>query len=149
MNERIDFTTIRRRPRPFHRFELKDSNLPGPVVVQLRRPLVNEIDGANEKADRYIAKFVTGGWNHEITGEFLKDPLVYMVDGEPVILTSTTIRRAAKIEAMQPPDGYSLDQLIEMSQVAEEAWDELEVRSAQVYSGALDEDGAGKDSKGP
>lgn len=140
MSNRIDWSKQRRKARPYIDFEFEDSNLDEPIKISLRKLLTTEIDACDERAETYIAKYVTGGWTN-LNGDWCKEPVAFppMDEGEPITLNATSIRTMCRIEAMQPPGGHEFADLVYMSYVATEAYPQIDMLSFAVQAGKVKE----------
>lgn len=143
--QRIDWSKVHRRERPYQWFEFKDTVL-GEIRIGLRKLLSTEEDAAEEQATQHIARYVTGGFRND-ADIWCKAPIAFpSLHDVPITLTATSIRTACRIEAMQPPDDrHSFVDLIYMSQYGDGVYSEIDGAAFAVLRGgsAAPDDEAG------
>jgi hypothetical protein len=136
-NQRIDWSKVGRKPRPYAEFTVQDANI-GTVTISLRKLKVTELDAAEENARELIAKYVTGGFYNDAE-VWCNEPIKFPeIDGESPVLTATTLRKMARIELMQPEAGrHTLKDLIFMEQLSESAYEEIGFVADGLQAGSL------------
>jgi len=149
----VDFNSVRLKPRKYLPVTVTDPNIVdddgkmAPIAFQLRRLLNPEEDRARILADDYYARYVTGGFRDALE-QLVKEPLLYMpfvdlckpdesgVTPEVPELSWGLLMRCARLQEMQPPTGrYNMDQLLVMSVVAPDGFDELVSKGIIIHSG--------------
>jgi hypothetical protein len=139
--EQIDYSFVRRTRVNFRRFELTEPEAGGSFVIWLARLGPLDEDAAEETAATYISKYVTGGFFHQTTGQWTREPIPYaQIDDQNVRLSARSLKEMGRIVEMQAyaPAGekrHSIDDLINCAVLTPGIYRQLKAVAAVVQFG--------------
>lgn len=140
MATRLNPNTLKRIERKSERFEFHDPNQEQPWVLHLRRPNDLELALSADLADKLIQQYVEGGWIDD-AGKYHAKPEPYYSNGEPLIVSATSIRIACRLAVMQDPEAPENEsyedpmEILELVPYYPVAWKDIMAKQMQLFQG--------------